>query len=86
MVSRGLPHQWRFYCDTCRIQSHNSCFLLLPFLVNSVEKAPTKKERRRRKAKRREREKSDQIKFISLRFEIWQVVKRMKARRRQDVP
>ena len=34
-------------------------------------KAPTKEERRKRKSKRRER---DQIKFIYLRFERWQVV------------
>ena len=34
-------------------------------------KAPTKEERRKRTAKRRER---DQIKFIGLRFERWQVV------------
>ena len=34
-------------------------------------KAPTKEETQKRKAKRRER---DQIKFIDLRFESWQVV------------
>ena len=34
-------------------------------------KAPTKEERRKRRAKRRE---GDQIKFIDLRFERWQVV------------
>ena len=34
-------------------------------------KAPTKEERKKRTAKRRER---DQIKFIDLRFERWQVV------------
>ena len=36
-----------------------------------LHKAPTMEERRKRKAKRRER---DQIKFIDLRFERWQVV------------
>ena len=43
----------------------------------------TKEERRKRAAKRRER---DQIKFIDLRFERWQVVRFRKARERQDVP
>ena len=42
-----------------------------------------KEERRKRKAKRRER---DQITFIDLRFERWQVVRCRKARGRQDVP
>ena len=28
----------------------------------------------------------DQIKFIDLRLEIWQVIRFRKARRRQDVP
>ena len=32
------------------------------------------------------REERDQIKFIDLRFERWQVVGLRKARRRQDVP
>ena len=32
------------------------------------------------------REEGDQIKFIGLRFEIWQVVRSRKARRRQDDP
>ena len=45
--------------------------------------ASTKEEIRKRKAKRRER---DQIKFIGLGFERWQVVGLMKARRREDVP
>ena len=46
-------------------------------------KDPTKEERRKPKAKRIER---DQIKFIDLRFERWQVVRFRKATRRQDVP
>ena len=41
-------------------------------------KAPTKEERRKRVAKRIKR---DQIKFIDLRFERWQVVGLRKARR-----
>ena len=45
--------------------------------------ASTKEERRKRKAKRRER---DQIKFIDLGSERWQVVRFRKARGRQDVP
>ena len=40
-------------------------------------------ERKKRKAKRRER---DQIKFIDLGFERWQVVRLRTARGRQDVP
>ena len=46
-------------------------------------KSPKKEERRKHKAKRRER---DQIKFIDLGFERWQVVRFRKARGRQDVP
>ena len=46
-------------------------------------KAPTQEERRKRKAKGRE---GDDIKFIDLRFERWQVVAFRKARKRQDVP
>ena len=46
-------------------------------------KAPTKEERRKRKAKRGER---DQIKFIDLRFERWQVVRFRKGKRGQDLP
>ena len=45
--------------------------------------ASTEEERRKRKAKRRER---DQIKFIDLRLERWQVVRFREARRRQGVP
>ena len=40
-----------------------------------------KEERRKRQAKRREQ---DQIKFIDLGFERWQVARFRKARRRQD--
>ena len=46
-------------------------------------KAPTMEERRKRKAKRREREierERDQIKFIDLRFERWQVLGFRKAK------
>ena len=44
-------------------------------------KVPTKEEGRKRKAKGR----GDQIKFIDLRFESWQVVG-FRGGRRQDVP
>ena len=50
-----------------------------------VAYASTKEERRKQKAKRRERER-DQIKFIDLGFERWQVVRFRKAIGRQDVP
>ena len=43
-------------------------------------KAPTKEESKRLRGER------DQIKFIDLRFERWQVVRFRKARRRQEVP
>ena len=46
-------------------------------------KAPTKEERKKQKAKRRER---DQVKFIDLRFERWQVIGFRKGRRKEDVP
>ena len=26
-VSRCIPHKWWFYCDTCRIQTHNPSFM-----------------------------------------------------------
>ena len=64
-------------------------FLFLPRILmlrnghGGLYKAPTREERRKRKAKRRER---DQIEFIDLRFERWQVVRFGKVRRRQDVP
>ena len=48
-----------------------------------LRKASTMEERKKRKAKRRER---DQIKFIDLGIERWQVVRSRKARGRQDVP
>ena len=47
--------------------------------------AYTKPQRRKKEEIERIREK-DQIKFINLRFERWQVVRFRKARRRQDVP
>ena len=50
---------------------------------DGLYKALTKEERRKRKAKSGER---DQIKFIDLGFERWQVVGLRNARRRQDVP
>ena len=43
-------------------------------------KAPTKEESKKL------REERDQIKFIDLRFERWQVVGLRNARRKQDVP
>ena len=43
-------------------------------------KAATKEESDRLRGER------DQIKFVDLRFERWQVVRFRKARRRQDVP
>ena len=46
-------------------------------------KASTKEERREGERLRGE---GDQIKFIDLRFERWQVVRFRKARGRQDVP
>ena len=44
---------------------------------------PQQKKKRESKRLRGER---DQIKFIDLRFERWQVVRSRKARGRQDVP
>ena len=43
-------------------------------------------QQRKTEESERLREKKNQIKFIYLRFERWQVVGLRKARRRQDVP
>ena len=43
-------------------------------------------QRKKEESGRWLRGESDQIKFIDLRFERWQVVGFMEARRRQDVP
>ena len=50
---------------------------------DGLYKALTKEERRKQKAKSGER---DQIKFIDLGFERWQVVRFREARGLQDVP
>ena len=43
-------------------------------------------QRRKKKYSEKLRGERDQIKFIDLRFEIWQEVRFRKARRKQDVP
>ena len=48
--------------------------------------AYTKPQHRKGDERKRLRGEKDQIKFIDLRFERWQVVGLRKARRRQDVP
>ena len=48
--------------------------------------AYTKRQRRKEEESKRLRGERDQIKFIYLRFERWQVVRFRKGRRRQDVP
>ena len=50
---------------------------------DGLYKAPSKEGRGKRRAKRSER---DLIKFSDLRYEIWQVVRFKKARRRQEFP
>ena len=47
--------------------------------------AYTKPQQRKKEEREKLREEGDQIKFIDLRFERWQVVGLMKARR-QDIP
>ena len=60
------------------------------FLVSYVEERPRWPEKSPNKETKKEsemlREERDQMKFIDLRFERWQVVRFRKARRRQDVP
>ena len=46
----------------------------------------TKPQQRKKEESERIRGERDQIKFIDLRFERWQVVKFRNARRREDVP
>ena len=48
--------------------------------------AYTKPQQRKKEESEKLRGERDQIKFIHLRFERWQVVRFRKARRRQDVP
>ena len=48
--------------------------------------AYTKPQLRKKEESKMLRGEGDQIKFIDLRFERWQVVGLRKARRRQDVP
>ena len=52
-------------------------------MVTYTKPQQRKKEESERLRGERER---DQIKFIDLRFERWQVVRFRKARRRQEVP
>ena len=49
-------------------------------------KAYTKPQQRKKEESQRLRGERDQIKFIDLRFERWQVASFRKASRRQDVP
>ena len=46
----------------------------------------TKPQQRKKEESERLRGEGDQIKFIDLRLERWQVVRFRKVRRRQDVP
>ena len=48
--------------------------------------AYTKPQQKKKEESEGIRDERDQIKFIDLRFERWQVVRCRKARRRQDVP
>ena len=48
--------------------------------------AYTKPQQRMKEESKKLRAESDQIKFIFLRFERWQIVGLRKARRGQDVP
>ena len=48
--------------------------------------ADTKPQQRKKEKSERLRGEGDQIKFIYLRFERWQVAGFRKARRRQDAP
>ena len=48
--------------------------------------AYTKPQQRKKEESERLRGERDQIKFIDLGFERWQIVGLRKARRRQDVP
>ena len=47
--------------------------------------ASTNPQQRKKEERERLRGERDQIKFIDLRFERWQVVRFRKARRRQDI-
>ena len=46
----------------------------------------TKPQQRKKEESERLRGEEDQIKFIDLRFERWQVARFRKARRKQEVP
>ena len=48
--------------------------------------AYTKPQQRKKEESKRLRGERDQVKFIDVRFERWQVVRFRKSRRRQEVP
>ena len=48
--------------------------------------AYTNSQQGKKEERERQRGEKDQVKFIYIRFERWQVVRFRKARRRQDVP
>ena len=66
--------------------------MLLYFFASYVEERPwwliqsPNKGRKKKEESERLRGERDQIKFIDLKFERWQVVRFRKARRRQEVP
>ena len=76
-----------FFYITCSCSY--SSILPFSFLVGYVEEGPwwpiQKPQQRKKEESKKLRGEKDQIKFIDLRFERWQVVRFRKARGRQDV-
>ena len=69
---------------------HFECLLALCFFRKlyggKVMAAYTKLQQKKKEESEQLRGERDQIKYIDLRFERWQIVGLRKARRRQDVP
>ena len=70
---------------------HIYIFMCVVFFFNEFScgrsmVAYTKPQQRKKEESGRLRGERDQIKFIDLRFERWQVVRFRKARRKQEIP
>ena len=55
-------------------------------MLGKATVADTKPHKGKKEDSERLREERDQLKFVDLRFERWQVVRLEKGRRRQDAP
>ena len=68
------------------VKKTGSVFLVSYCMLRKAMVAYTKPQQRKKEESKRLRGEADQIKFMDLRFERWQVIRFRKARRKQDVP